>query len=66
MTRYFQLFLLARSKGLESPAEWAQMTLHCLAARGERVERAAWVDRKPADVLSYLVQQAQAGGHKNP
>lgn len=66
VTRYFQLFLLARSEGLKSPAEWAQMTLHCLAARGERVERAAWADRKPADVLSDLVQQAQARGHKNP
>ena len=66
VARYHQLFLLARSKGLELPAEWAQITLHCLAARGERVERAAWADRKPDEVLSDLVQQAQARGHKNP
>lgn len=66
VARYHQLFLLARSEGIESPAEWAKVALNYLAARGERVERAAWADRKPDDILSDLVLQAQAKGHKNP
>ena len=64
--RYHQLFLLARSEGLESPDLWAQKTLGWLVANGEHVERAVWRDRQPADILVDLVRQAQATGHKDP
>jgi len=64
--RYHQLFLLARSTGLESPDQWAQMTMHWLAANGEHVECAVWADRKPVAILSDLVRQAQAMDHKDP
>ena len=64
--RYHQLFLLARSEGLESPDQWAQMTMHWLAANGEHVECAVWADREPVDILSDLVRQARAMGHKDP
>ena len=55
--RYHQLFLLARSEGLESPDQWAQMTLRWLAAEGERVV---------PTVLSGLVAKARAMGRKDP
>ena len=55
--RYHQLFLLARSEGLESPDQWAQMTLRWLAAEGECVV---------PTVLSGLVAKARAMGRKDP
>ena len=37
-----------------------------LAARGEHVDGSIWEDRDPVEILSDLVRQAQARGHKDP
>ena len=66
VARYYQLFLLARAEGFSSPTEWAQIAWRHLDAQGEHVDHAASGDRELADVLSDLVHQAQAAGHKDP
>lgn len=66
VARYYQLFLLARAEGFSSPTEWAQIAWRYLDAQGEHVDREAWGDRELGDVLSDLVRQAQATGHKDP
>jgi hypothetical protein len=60
LNRAEQLFLLARSRGFDQPAEWARFTLQLLIDQGQKVLK----DGKPLDTLeenlAELAAQANA------
>jgi len=58
--RFQQLFLLARSRGAASPAEWAAFAWKCLADQGQRVLADGKALESPEENLAELTRQAVA------
>lgn len=56
--RFSQLFLLARSKGLETPQDWAGYCWSALKAQGQRVIKGGQALVSDADNLAELTRQA--------
>ena len=58
--RYQQLFLLARSRGSEQPAEWSKFVWQLLAKQGQRVLKDGKPLGTPEENLAELTAQANA------
>jgi len=59
LDRFEQLFLLARSEGLETPAEWAELVWRILAPQGQRLQHKGRVLETEEENLALL--RARAG-----
>ncbi|MBY6066731.1 class I SAM-dependent methyltransferase [Leisingera aquaemixtae] len=59
LDRFEQLFLLARSEGLETPAEWADLVWRILAPQGQRLQHEGRVLESEEENLALL--RARAG-----
>ncbi|NSY40579.1 class I SAM-dependent methyltransferase [Leisingera sp. ANG59] len=59
LDRFEQLFLLARSEGLETPAEWADLVWRILAPQGQRLQHEGRVLETEEENLALL--RARAG-----
>ncbi|MEX0305212.1 MAG: methyltransferase regulatory domain-containing protein [Leisingera sp.] len=59
LDRFEQLFLLARSEGLETPAEWADLAWRILAPQGQRLQHEGRVLETDEENLALL--RARAG-----
>ncbi|MEW2911221.1 class I SAM-dependent methyltransferase [Leisingera sp. JC11] len=59
LDRFEQLFLLARSEGLETPAEWAALAWRILAPQGQRLQHEGRVLETEEENLALL--RARAG-----
>jgi SAM-dependent methyltransferase len=58
--RFQQLFLLARSRGWELPAEWARFTWQLVADQGQKLVRDGRLMETPEENLAELTVQAIA------
>ncbi len=62
--RFQQLFLLARSQGVQSPQEWARFVSQVLRAQGQRIVKEGQTLEAPEAELAELTRQAQTlAGH---
>ncbi|SEQ52684.1 Predicted methyltransferase regulatory domain-containing protein [Ectothiorhodospira magna] len=59
VSRFHQLFLLARSEGHKSPNDWATYTWNLLAQQGQRLIKEGQALENPNDNLAELTRQAQ-------
>lgn len=59
LDRFEQLFLLARSEGLQTPAEWAELVWRILAPQGQRLQHDGRVLETAEENLALL--RARAG-----
>ena len=62
VSRFQQMFLLARTQGHKQPADWAQFTWHILAAQGQRLIKEGRQLETPEENLAELTEQATAFG----
>lgn len=58
LDRFEQLFLLARSEGLETPADWAALAWRILAPQGQRLQHEGRVLETDAENLALLTARA--------
>ena len=58
VSRFHQLFLMARTQGHKQPAEWAQFTWHILAAQAQRIVKEGKQLETPEENLAELTEQA--------
>jgi len=59
VSRFHQLFLLARSQGHKQPADWAQYVWQLLDMQGQRLLKEGQTLEKEEENLAELTQQAQ-------
>lgn len=62
--RFHQLFLLARTQGHKTPADWAQFAWNILAAQGQRLLKDGKTLESAEDNLAEFTQQAQTFAEK--
>jgi hypothetical protein len=59
VTRFHQLFLLARMRGAKKPEDWAQAAWATLSSQGQRVVKDGVTLQSPEDNLAELTEQAR-------
>lgn len=64
VSRFHQLFLLARSRGARQPAEWAAGAWQTLAGQGQKLVKEGKTLETPAENLAELTSMAQAFADK--
>jgi hypothetical protein len=64
VSRFQQLFLLARSQGRKQPADWAQFALQVLAAQGQRLIKDGKTLQSTEENVAELTLQANEFAQK--